>query len=68
MALVAASFEATDHERYILQTVLEHNCSDGDGQWNCSVHQMIRDDRIVKRLIFVRRDVAHYLLGEWAER
>lgn len=54
--MVLGNFEATDEERFALMSALEHNCSCADNaEWICPAHMLVRNDLIVKYMLFVRR-------------
>ena len=63
MALV--SFDASDDERYALLTMVEHQCQcHHDPEHICSAHMILKDEALIKRLLFVRRNALTYVAAE----
>jgi hypothetical protein len=67
--MIAVIFHGTERESRALLEALAHNCtcsSAPESPHVCPVHAMATlDQRAVDGLVFVRRDIAHYLRGEW---
>lgn len=58
---VLGNFQATDEERFALQTALEHNCTCAENPEKiCPAHMLIRNTVAIKYLIFVRRNFCEY--------
>lgn len=62
---VIGVFHGTDAERDALNAALMRNCTCGETPAECPAHSILRDERILAHLVFVRRCMARYIAAEW---
>lgn len=64
---VLGNVEITDAEQFALMLVISHHCECPPTMPDviCMSHLMLENDRLLKHLLFVRRDPAAYIHAEW---
>lgn len=67
MTEVVGSIKITDPERYALTLAIGDNCgcSPERPDMICPAHAMLKDENVLKHLLFARRVADAYVLGEF---